>query len=289
MISPPVASLDDRYTTAKGRVFLTGVQALVRLPLIQRARDRARGLDTAGLITGYRGSPLGGYDGALWRAQPLLDDAGVHFQPAINEELAATAVIGSQQANLYNDAAHQGVFAIWYGKGPGADRAGDAMKHANSIGSSPQGGALAVIGDDPGAVSSSLAHQCEQLLMSWMMPLLFPASIHEYVDFGLLGIAMSRYSGCYTGFKAVSEVVETAASVEVDPDRPEIVMPENFERPPGGFGIRWPDPQLEQENRLQTRRLPAAQAFARRVGPLKESPMGPGIEHFGVPGSCEII
>ncbi|MDP6172954.1 MAG: indolepyruvate ferredoxin oxidoreductase family protein, partial [Rhodospirillales bacterium] len=260
---PTVFSLDDRYTTQKGRVFLSGVQALVRLPLIQAARDRAQGLNTAGFISGYRGSPLGGLDGALWRAKTHLEANRIHFQPAVNEELAATAIIGSQQANLYDDAAHDGVFAIWYGKGPGADRAGDAMKHANSLGASNKGGALAVIGDDPGAVSSSLAHQCEQLLMSWMMPLLFPASVHEYVDYGLLGLAMSRYSGCYTGFKAVSEVVETAASINVDPDYPHIVMPEDFDRPPEGLGMRWPDLQLEQEARLQTQRLPAAKAFAR--------------------------
>ncbi len=256
-------TLDDRYKIAKGRVFLTGVQALTRLPIIQAQRDKAAGLNTGGFISGYRGSPLGGYDGELWKAQRHLDEHGVVFQPAINEELAATAIIGTQQVNSYPDAAVDGVFGIWYGKGPGSDRASDAMKHAHSIGTTPNGGVLVVVGDDPGAVSSAVAHQCEQLLSSWLMPILYPASVHEYIEYGLLGFAMSRYAGCYVGFKAVSETVESAASVSVDPNQPEIVIPANFELPPDGVHVRWPDPQLVQEARLHNVKLPAVKAFAK--------------------------
>ncbi len=256
-------TLDDRYKVERGRVFLTGVQALTRLPIIQAQRDKAAGLNTGGFISGYRGSPLGGYDGALWQAQAYLDENRIKFQPAINEELAATAIIGTQQINSYPDAAVDGVFSIWYGKGPGSDRASDAMKHAHSIGTTPHGGVLVVVGDDPGAVSSAVAHQCEQLLSSWLMPILYPASVHEYIEYGLLGFAISRYAGCYIGFKAVSETVESAASVSVDPDQPDIVIPEDHELPPDGVHVRWPDPQLVQEARLHDVKLPAVQAFAK--------------------------
>ncbi len=185
-------SLDDVYNVSDGRIYLTGVQALVRLPIEQRRRDRAAGLKTGGFISGYRGSPLGGYDRALWGAKTLLDEHDIRFHPGLNEELAATAVLGTQQASVYPDFEYDGVFAIWYGKGPGLDRAGDALKHCNSYGSSRHGGALVVVGDDHGAVSSSLAHQCEQVMQSWMMPVFNPASLLEYLDLGLLGFALSR-------------------------------------------------------------------------------------------------
>lgn len=188
-------SLDDIYRLDQGQVYMTGIQALVRLAMIQRRRDQAAGLNTGGFISGYRGSPLGGLDNALWKARPYLDELGIHFLPAINEEMAATAIIGTQQLNIYPAALRDGVFGIWYGKGPGLDRASDALKHANSIGTSPLGGVLVVAGDDHGAISSTMAHQSEQLMASWMMPVLNPASIREYLEYGLLGLAMSRFSG----------------------------------------------------------------------------------------------
>ena len=259
-------TFDDADTAATERHFRSGIQALARLPLLQRQRDRAAGLNTAGLISGYRGSPLGGFDKALWAAQDSLAEHQIRFEPAINEELAATAILGSQQVGLYPGARYDGVFALWYGKGPGLDRAGDALKHANSLGSAGRGGVLVVVGDDHGAMSSSMAHQCEQLMASWMMPVLHPASLHEFIRFGLLGIAMSRYSGCYVGFKVTSSTVECAASLELEPVQPAIVLPRDFAMPPDGLNIRWPDPQLAQEARLQTHKLPAAQAFARANG-----------------------
>lgn len=244
-----------------GRAFLTGTQVLVRLPLEQRRRDAAAGLNSAGFISGYRGSPLGGYDKALWKAQRQLDEAGIVFRPATNEEMAATAIIGSQQVNLFPNPRHDGVFALWYGKGPGLDRAGDAFKHANSLGSSPHGGVLVVVGDDHGAMSSSMAHQSEQLMMSWMMPVLAPAGLQDHLDFGLLGIAMSRFSGCYSGFVTVSEIIESAAVIETSPAL--AIAAPLFDPPPGGLHIRLRDPQLAQEARLQDHKLRAVLAFAR--------------------------
>lgn len=251
------------YAMHEGRAYFTGVETLAHLMVLQRQRDAAAGLNTAGFVSGYRGSPLGGMDRTFWRWQTHLEAHRIRFQPAINEELAATAVLGTQQVNLHPGAKYDGVFAMWYGKGPGSDRAGDALKHANSLGTSPLGGALVVVGDDHGAVSSSMAHQCEQLMASWMMPVLHPASIREYLEFGLLGFALSRYSGCYVGFKAVSSVVEAAASIELELPDLVIRQPEDFEIPEAGVHIRWPDPQLAQEARLQLLKIPAAEAFAR--------------------------
>ena len=256
-------SLDDKYTKRTGRVFLTGTQALVRLLLMQRWRDEDAGLNTAGLVTGYRGSPLGDVDRALWAASAQLDANNVRFQPGVNEELAATAVIGSQQLDMYPGANVDGVFAMWYGKGPGSDRAGDALKHLNSIGAARHGGALVVVGDDHGAVSSSLAHQCEQSMASWLMPVINPATVQDYLDLGLLGFAMSRYSGCSIGFKAISETVGSSGSVDIDPARLNIVIPDDITPPLDGTHPRWPDMQLPQEERLHRYKLPMARAFAR--------------------------
>ena len=259
----PAVSLDDKYTAANGRIYLTGVQALVRLALLQRRRDAAAGLNTAGFISGYRGSPLAGLDRELWAAREHLDRHAIRFQPAINEELAATAVLGTQQVNLYPGARPDGVFALWYGKGPGLDRAGDALKHANSIGTAPKGGVLVVVGDDHGAISSSLAHQGEPTMAAWGMPVLHPASVSDIPELGLFGLALSRYAGCCVGLKLTSEVLETSAAIDVDAPGPQIAIPADFAPPPDGLHIRWPDPQLAQEERLYRRRLPAAQAFAR--------------------------
>ena len=256
-------TLDDKYTLDSGRVYITGTQALVRLPLIQRRRDLASGLNTAGFISGYRGSPLGVYDNALWQAKKHLAANEIRFQPGLNEDLAVTSVWGSQQTNLFPGAKFDGVFGIWYGKGPGVDRSVDALKHANAAGTSAHGGVLALAGDDHGCQSSTLAHQSEQVYAAAMMPILNPSTVQEYLDFGLYGFALSRFSGCWVGFKAISEAVESAASVYVDSDRMRFVQPTDFEMPPGGLHIRWPDPPLQAEARLHGPKMQAVAAFAR--------------------------
>ena len=256
-------SLDDKYALKEGRVYLTGVQALVRLPLLQRARDQAAGLNTAGFISGYRGSPLGGFDKALWQAKPFLEPAQIRFQPGVNEDLAATSVWGSQQVGLFDGALHDGVFAIWYGKGPGVDRSGDALKHANAAGTSKHGGVLALAGDDHACKSSTLPHQSEYAFMDASIPVLNPANIQEILDYGLYGWAMSRYSGCWIAMKTIAETVDSSASVMVSPTRAMPIAPSDFELPEDGLNIRWPDPALQQEYRLHKYKLYAALAFAR--------------------------
>ncbi|MFN4284078.1 MAG: indolepyruvate ferredoxin oxidoreductase family protein [Alphaproteobacteria bacterium] len=249
--------------SATDRAFLTGSQALVRLLIEQARRDRAAGLDTAGYVSGYRGSPLGGLDQELARQTAALIEARVTFQPGLNEELAATALWGTQQAGLFPGAKHQGVFGLWYGKGPGVDRSGDAFKHANLAGTAPQGGVLAVAGDDHGAASSTTAHQSEYAFVDAMMPILSPASVQEIYDYGLMGLALSRFAGCWTALKLSADVAEAAGSVTLA--APLAVVPE-FEPPPGGLHIRWPDRALDQEARLQGPKLRAAQAFVRANG-----------------------
>lgn len=259
-------TLEDKYTRQSGRIYVTGSQALVRLAMLQRQRDAAAGLSTAGFISGYRGSPLGGYDLALWKAAQHLRDNDIQFQPGVNEDLAATSVWGTQQTGLGGRSKHDGVFGIWYGKGPGVDRSGDPMKHGNMAGSAPHGGVLLLFGDDPLAKSSTLAHQSEQALMASMIPVLNPASIQEYLDYGLAAFALSRYSGCWVGMKCVTDTVEGSASVSIDPERLQLLVPEDFELPPEGVHIRFPDTPLEQERRLVRYKLPAAQAFVRANG-----------------------
>src|SRR5210317_125587 len=250
----------DRYRRESGRVFMTGTQALVRIPLMQRTIDRAAGLNTAGFVSVYRGSPLGGLDQELWRAKAFLDENNIEFLPAVNEDLAATAMLGSQQVETDPHREVDGVFGLWYGKGPGVDRAGDALKHGNAYGSSPRGGVLVVAGDDHGCVSSSMPHQSDVAFLTFMMPHVNPASVAEYLEFGLWGIALSRFSGMWVGFKAISETVESAMSVEL-PAYPQFVTPD-FEMPPGGLHYRWPDlpgPQIEE--RLEAKKA-ATLAFA---------------------------
>jgi len=208
--------LEDSLAATSGPIFITGTQALVRLPLMQRTLDAARGLDSAGFVSGYRGSPLGAYDQQLWRARQRLDAANVRFLPAINEELAATAVLGSQQVECDPQRTVAAAFGLWYGKGPGVDRAADALKHGHARGASPNGGVLVVAGDDHGCVSSSMAHQSDFTMISWRMPVLSPASVAELIEFGLYGWALSRHSGAWVGIKAISEVVESAATVDLD-------------------------------------------------------------------------
>ena len=255
--------LDEKYARTSGRVFLSGVQALIRLPMLQRELDQANGLDTAGFISGYRGSPLGALDQGLWKAKKHLADHHVTFQPGINEDMAATAVWGSQQVGLFPGARYDGVFGLWYGKGPGVDRCGDVFRHANAAGTAKYGGVLVIAGDDHAAKSSTLPHQTEHLFKAVLMPVLYPANVQEYIDFGLHGWAMSRYSGCWVAFKALADTVETSASVEVDTARIKIVLPTDFALPPDGLNIRWPDPPLQQEARLLNHRLYAALAYAR--------------------------
>jgi len=254
--------LDDRYRRESGRVFLTGTQALVRIPLMQRTIDKAAGLNTAGFISGYRGSPLGSYDMELWRASRYLEESNIRFLPAVNEELAATAILGTQQVEGDPQSEVDGVFGIWYGKGPGVDRAGDGLKHGNAYGSSPHGGVLVVAGDDHGCVSSSMSHQSDVAFLTWLMPNLNPASVAEFLHFGLYGIALSRFSGMWVGFKAISETVESAMSLELPP-YPQFVIPADFQAPPAGLHIRWPDypgPQIEE--RLEYKKA-ATLAFAK--------------------------
>jgi indolepyruvate ferredoxin oxidoreductase len=256
-------SLDDKYALATGRVYLTGAQAFVRLLILQRQRDVAAGLDTAGFVSGYRGSPLGGLDQSLWKAKPFLDRAHIRFQPGLNEDLAATSIWGTQQVNLYPGARYDGVFAMWYGKGPGVDRCGDVFKHANHAGTSKHGGVLVLAGDDHGAKSSTLPHQSDHMFSAALIPVLYPSSVQEILDLGLHGWAMSRYSGCWVGFKCVADTVESSASVYVDPARTAIVVPEDFPLPPDGVSIRWPDPFLVTEARMQNYKIYAALHYCR--------------------------
>ncbi|MEA0940271.1 indolepyruvate ferredoxin oxidoreductase family protein [Xanthomonas campestris pv. campestris] len=259
-------TLEHKYTRADGRIYLSGVQALVRLPLMQHLRDVAAGLDTAGFVSGYRGSPLGGLDLELWRARAHLEAAKVTFTPGLNEDLAATMVWGTQQTNLFPGATVQGVYGMWYGKGPGVDRSGDVFKHANAAGISPFGGVLALAADDHACRSSTLPHGSEDEFVSAMMPILNPAGVQDILDMGLLGWAMSRYTGRWVGFKTIAETVESSASVDVDPFARQIVLPDDFALPPGGLSIRWPDPPVDQEMRLHRYAVAAAQAFARANG-----------------------
>ena len=258
------ASLDDKYTLARGRAFMSGVQALVRLPMLQRARDVTAGLNTGGFVSGYRGSPLGAYDQTLMAARKHLARSHVVFQPGVNEELAATAVWGTQQLELYPQSKkYDGVFGIWYGKGPGVDRCSDVFKHANMAGTSKHGGVVAIAGDDHVAKSSTAAHQSDHIFKACGLPVFFPSDVQGILDMGLHAIAMSRFSGLWSGMKTIQEVVESSSSVVVDPDRVQIVTPEDFAMPPGGLHIRWPDAPLEQEARLMDYKWYAALAYVR--------------------------
>ncbi|MCZ8110405.1 MAG: indolepyruvate ferredoxin oxidoreductase family protein [Betaproteobacteria bacterium] len=258
------ATLDDKYSLASGRAFMSGVQALVRLPMLQRQRDVLAGLNTAGFVSGYRGSPLGGYDQALVAAKKHLAQHHVVFQPGVNEELGATAVWGTQQLDLYPQTKkYDGVFGIWYGKGPGVDRCSDVFKHANMAGTSRHGGVIAIAGDDHVAKSSTAAHQSDHIFKACGLPVFFPSGVQDILDMGLHAFAMSRFSGLWSGMKTIQEVVESSASVVVDPGRVNIVLPEDFAMPPGGLHIRWPDAPLEQEARLMDYKWYAALAYVR--------------------------
>lgn len=256
-------SLDQKYTQETGHVFLTGTQALVRLPMAQVRRDRAAGLHTAAFVTGYRGSPLGGYDQQLMAARKHLEQFDVKFQPGVNEDLAATAIWGTQQLNLSPGANFDGITGIWYGKGPGVDRCGDVFRHGNAAGSAAHGGVLCLAGDDHGAKSSTVPHQSDHAFISALMPYLYPSSIHEIIEMGLLGIAMSRYSGCWVGMKVITETVETTAEINLIDEMKPFIIPTDFEMPAGGLNLRWPDDRYVQDRRLQDYKGFAAIAFAR--------------------------
>ncbi|MEY4909740.1 MAG: hypothetical protein RL260_3458 [Pseudomonadota bacterium] len=259
----PDVTLDDKYTLGAGRVYMTGTQALVRLLLAQKQRDAAAGLKTGGFVSGYRGSPLGAVDQELWKARAHLDAHNVKFVPGLNEELAATAVWGTQMVSLDPQVQVDGVFALWYGKGPGVDRSGDVFKHGNIAGCAKHGGVLLIAGDDHACKSSSLPHQSEHAFIAAMIPVLNPSGVREFIEFGLHGYAMSRYSGCWVGFKSISDTIESSSSFEIDPMAVEIRVPESYPIPADGFHIRWPDPPLEQENRLQRERLYALLDYVR--------------------------
>ncbi|MCA0305224.1 MAG: indolepyruvate ferredoxin oxidoreductase family protein [Proteobacteria bacterium] len=278
---PQAVTLDDKYVLESGRVYLTGTQALVRLPMMQRQRDLAAGLNTAGYISGYRGSPLGAFDQALWQAKKFIKKHHIEFQPGTNEDLAATALWGTQQVHLFPGARYDGVFGIWYGKGPGVDRSGDALKHANYAGTSRHGGVVALAGDDHIAKSSTTAHQSEPALIAAGIPVLHAASVQEYLDFGLHAFAMSRYSGLWIGFKVLNETVDSSASVHVDPHRIVTQIPTDFVLPPDGLHIRWPDDWAGQERRVVNLRQPAALAYW-RANKLDRLAMGRPDARFGI-------
>ncbi|HUF20865.1 MAG TPA: indolepyruvate ferredoxin oxidoreductase family protein [Burkholderiales bacterium] len=256
-------SLEDKYKLESGRIFITGTQALVRLPIMQHLRDGAEGFSTGCYISGYRGSPLGGYDQQLWAAKKHLTDHHVVFQPGVNEDLAATAIWGTQQLGFHGEPKYDGVFAIWYGKGPGVDRTGDVFRHGNLAGTHPRGGVLVLMGDDHTCESSTTAHQSEYALVDAMIPILNPAGVQELLDYGLFGWALSRYSGCWVGLKCVKDTIDASASVNVSPERVRIVTPADHKLPQGGLNIRWPDAALDQEARLHKHKLDAVRAFAR--------------------------
>ena len=257
-------TLDDKYSLQTGRAFMSGVQALVRLPMLQQERDALAGKKTAALISGYRGSPLGGYDQALWKAKPYLEKHHIVFQPGVNEELAATALWGTQQMGFAPPGSNQfdGVFGIWYGKGPGVDRCSDVFKHANMAGTTPWGGVLAIAGDDHVAKSSTAAHQSDHIFKACGLPVFFPSSVQEVLDLGIHAIALSRFAGVWSGMKTIQEIVESSATADISADRVKIVLPD-FEMPAGGVHIRWPDTALEQEARLFDYKWYAALAYIR--------------------------
>ena len=256
-------TLDDKYDLTKSRVFVTGYQALVRLTLMQKEFDRRAGLNTAGYVTGYRGSPLGGLDYQFQRVAALLQKNDVVFQPGINEDLAATALWGSQQAELRGEGKYDGVFGIWYGKGPGVDRTGDVFRHANFAGTSKHGGVLALMGDDHTAESSTTAHQSEYHFVDVMIPILNPAGVQEILDYGLYGFAMSRYTGAWAALKCMHETVESTAVIDGSLERIKIVTPTDFAMPEGGLGIRLGDTFLGMEARLHDHKRDAMLAFIR--------------------------
>ena len=256
-------SLDDKYESREGRIHITGSQALVRLAMMQHIRDRAAGLDTACYITGYRGSPMHNIDKELWSANRFLAGSAIHFQPAINEDLAATAIWGSQQATAFGDCRHDGIFSMWYGKGPGLDRSMDAIRHGHMAGSARHGGVLVMVGDDHALTSTDAPAAHEFAFVELMMPFLYPSTVQEVLSYGLHGIALSRFAGAWVGYKAVPDTVDACAPLTADPFDPEIAVPGDFEMPPDGLNLRIPDFWYQMEPRHRGYKLDAAVAYAR--------------------------
>ena len=279
-------TLDDKYSLDYGRAFMSGVQALVKLPMLQRLRDAQAGKNTAGFISGYRGSPLGGYDQALWNASKYLKAQNIVFQPGVNEELAATALWGTQQLGFTPKETHKfdGVFGIWYGKGPGVDRTADVFKHANMAGTTPWGGVIAVAGDDHVAKSSTAAHQSDHIFKACGLPVFFPANVQEILDLGIHAFALSRYAGLWSGMKTIQEIVESASTAMIDPERVDIRIPTDFAMPPDGVHIRWPDTALDQEARLFDYKWYAALAYIRANRLNYNAIEGPN-DRFGIMAS----
>ena len=279
-------TLDDKYSLDYGRAFMSGVQALVKLPMLQRLRDAQQGKNTAGFISGYRGSPLGGYDQALWKASKYLKSQNIVFQPGVNEELAATALWGTQQLGFSPKGTNKfdGVFGIWYGKGPGVDRCSDVFKHANMAGTTEFGGVIAVAGDDHISKSSTAAHQSDHIFKACGTPVFFPTNVQEILDLGIHAFAMSRFSGVWSGMKTIQEIVESSATAMIDPERVNIIMPTDFEMPPGGLHIRWPDHALEQEARLMHYKWYAALAYI-RANKLNHNVIEGPNDRFGIMAS----
>jgi len=254
-------TLNDRFDLERSPVLLNGTQALVRLMLMQKARDKAAGLNTGGYVTGYRGSPLGAVDLWMGRSQKLLEASDVLFHPGLNEDLAATAMWGSQQAELRGEGKHDGVFGLWYGKGPGVDRTGDVMRHANMAGSSKFGGVLMAMGDDHTGESSTTLHQSDWAMVDAYMPVLSPAGVQEIMDYGIYGWALSRFAGVWAGLKVMKDTIEATSVVDGDPNRMKIVIPD-FDMPEGGLNIRLIDDRIPQEARMIDYKRVAAEAFA---------------------------
>ena len=275
-------TLDDKYSLDTGHAFMSGVQALVKLPMLQRQRDALQGKNTAGFISGYRGSPLGSYDQSLWKAKAYLQAQNIVFQPGVNEELAATALWGTQQLGFAPAGSNRfdGVFGIWYGQGPGVDRCSDVFKHANMAGTTPWGGVLAVAGDDHVAKSSTAAHQSDHIFKACGLPVFFPASVQDVLDMGVHGIALSRFAGIWSGMKTIQEIVESSATAQIDPHRVNIILPE-FDMPAGSLHIRWPDPALDQEARLFDYKWYAALAYIRANKLNHNVVQGPN-DRFGI-------
>lgn len=282
-VPPRIVSLDNRFSARSGHVLLNGSQAIVRLTLLQAERDKAAGLDTAGFVSGYRGSPLAGLDKVFAGASKHLAGHRVEFRPGLNEELAMTAVWGTQQVGMFSGAKHDGVFALWYGKGAGVDRASDVLRHGNAAGSAPDGGVLVAIGDDHLAKSSSQVHACERACADHDLPLLYPADLQDLLDYGIHGWAMSRLSGSWVGLKVMTELADSTGLVDASPDRVQPVLP-GIDVPPSGLHIRWPDNPGDQERRQKQHRLPAVHAYVRANG-LDRPVWRNGVSSIGVVAS----
>jgi indolepyruvate ferredoxin oxidoreductase len=266
LVFAPSVDLDEKYNADTGEVFMTGVQALVRLPLLRREIDAKNGLSTAGFISGYRGSPLGTYDKQLWHERERLAAHNIVFRPGVNEDLAATAVWGSQQACLFPRALYDGVFGIWYGKGPGVDRSGDALKHANFFGTALHGGVLAFAGDDHSCKSSTLPNQSDFAFMDAEIPVLNPADIAELLEFGMKGFGLSRFAGLWVGMKTIADTMDASATVRIETCRYATIAPQGVPAPAGGRNARLHLTPQQQEEVHRHFRLPAALAFARMNG-----------------------